>query len=61
VTITVATEGGQAGELYQPGEWQAYKTKTKEDDYSPELMTEFIRDIVANCFGIYHIVSMESF
>ncbi len=31
----------------------------KEGDYSPEVMTEFIRDTIANCFGIYHVVSME--
>lgn len=30
----------------------------KEGDYSPELMTEFIRDTIANCLGIYHVVSM---
>ena len=33
----------------------------KDGDYSPELMTEFIRDTIANCFGIYHVVSMESY
>lgn len=32
----------------------------KNGAYSPELMTEFIRDMIANCFGIYHVVSMGS-
>ena len=28
-------------------------------NYSPESMTEFIRDMIANCYGIYHVVSHE--
>lgn len=32
----------------------------KEGNYSSELMTEFIRDTIANCFGIYHVVSIDS-
>lgn len=32
----------------------------KNGDYSPELMTEFIRDMIANCFGIFHVVTMKS-
>jgi hypothetical protein len=31
----------------------------KGGDFTPELMTEFIRDTIANCFGIYHVVSTE--
>lgn len=33
----------------------------KNGDYSPELITEFIRDTIANCFGIFHVVSMETY
>lgn len=29
----------------------------RKANYSPEAMTEFIRDMIANCNGIYHIVS----
>ncbi len=33
----------------------------KNGDYSQELITEFIRDTIANCFGIFHVVSMEEY
>jgi len=29
----------------------------RKANYSPQAMTEFIRDMIANCYGIYHIVS----
>ncbi|MFT6985905.1 MAG: hypothetical protein ACJAT7_001725 [Psychromonas sp.] len=29
----------------------------RKANYAPEAMTEFIRDMIANCNGIYHIVS----
>lgn len=29
----------------------------RKANYSPQAMTEFIRDMIANCNGIYHIVS----
>lgn len=32
----------------------------READYAPEAMTEFIRDMIANCYGIYHVVSYQS-
>lgn len=32
----------------------------KNGNYRPKLMTEFIRDMIANCFGIYHVFSMET-
>lgn len=31
----------------------------RKANYSPEAMTEFVRDMIANCYGIYHIVSYE--
>jgi len=32
----------------------------RKANYSPEAMTEFIRDMIANCYGIYHIVSFDT-
>lgn len=31
----------------------------RKANHSSEAMTEFIRDMIANCYGIYHIVSYE--
>jgi len=31
----------------------------RSGEYSVEIVTEFIRDMIANCFGIYHIVSFD--
>jgi hypothetical protein len=31
----------------------------REGNYSPEAMTEFIRDTIANLNGIYYVVSMD--
>jgi hypothetical protein len=32
----------------------------REANYTPEAMTEFIRDMIANFYGIYHVVSYEA-
>lgn len=32
----------------------------RSGDYNKELVTEFIRDMIANCFGIYHVVAFTS-
>ena len=31
----------------------------REANYTPEAMTEFIRDMIANFYGIYHVVSYD--
>jgi len=32
----------------------------REANYTPEAMTEFIRDMIANSYGIYHVVSYDT-
>ncbi len=32
----------------------------REANYTPEAMTEFIRDMIANFYGIYHVVSYDA-
>lgn len=32
----------------------------REANYTPEAMTEFIRDMIANSYGIYHVVSYSA-